>query len=173
VLVQLDKTPGDYRITVANSGFNQKVAGYAILSYINGDPSVVGTPSINYFGASASTDVVVLDETTVKPLVPDQPSEKADTTYVLTVGRIEKAWKWSLNGDNSYDLSIEAEKPMLWDPQSQANSSLVIANKNGTWVDIILDVTGSPTTLQPGHPIHKHSNKVYVLVSFFGFLLTG
>ena len=55
---------------------------------------------------------------------------------------------------------------MLWDPQSQANSSLVMATKNGTWVDIIFAVSGSPSTLQPGHPIHKHSNMVYVIVSY-------
>jgi hypothetical protein len=165
VLVQLNNTPGDYRITVANSGFNQKFAGYSTLSYINGDPSIVGTESINYSGASTSTDVVVLDETTIKPLIQNQPSEEADSTYLLTIGRIEKAWKWSLNGDNSYELSLEVERPMLWDPQSQANSSLVMATKNGTWVDIIFDVSGSPTTLQPGHPIHKHSNMVYVIVS--------
>jgi hypothetical protein len=58
---------------------------------------------------------------------------------------------------------------MLWNPQSQANSSLVIATQNGTWVDIIFDVSGSATTLQPGHPIHKHSNMVYVLVSYLAF----
>lgn len=169
MLVQLNKTPGDYRITVANSGFNQKFAGYGTLSYINGDPSVVGTHSINYSGASTSTDVVVLDETTIKPLISNQPSEEADSTYLLTIGRVEKAWKWSLNGDQAYDLSLESEKPMLWNPQSQANSSLVIATQNGTWVDIIFDVSGSATTLQPGHPIHKHSNMVYVLVSFLAF----
>jgi hypothetical protein len=174
VLVQLNNTPGDYRITVANAGYNQKFAGYGLLSYINGDPSVVGTQSINYGGVSTSPDVVLLDETTVKPLIPNQPSEEADSTYRLTVGRIEKAWKWSLNGDQAYDLSLESEKPMLWNPQSQANSSLVIATQNGTWVDIIFDVSGSATTLQPGHPIHKHSNMVYVLVSFLApfFLLS-
>jgi hypothetical protein len=44
---------------------------------------------------------------------------------------------------------------------------LVIATKNNTWVDIIFKVFGDSTTLQPGHPLHKHSNPVYVLVSSF------
>lgn len=167
VLVQLNKTPGNYLITAAGAGINQKVAGYGTFSYIDGDPSVVGKPSIDYGGNSISTDVVVLDENKIKPLIPSQPSEQADQTYLLTIGRIEKAWKWSLNGDHSYSMSLESEKPMLWDPQSQADSDLVIATNNDTWVDIVFVVSGEPSTIQPGHPTHKHSNRVYVLVSYF------
>ncbi|KAF4768051.1 hypothetical protein HAV15_002233 [Penicillium sp. str.  len=163
VLVQLNKTPGNYLITAAGAGINQKVAGYGTFSYVDGDPSVVGKPSIDYGGNSISTDVVVLDENKIKPLIPSQPSEQADQTYLLTIGRIEKAWKWSLNGDHSYSMSLESEKPMLWDPQSQADSDLVIATNNDTWVDIVFVVSGEPSTIQPGHPTHKHSNRVYVL----------
>ncbi|KAL2698464.1 hypothetical protein AAEP93_009852 [Penicillium crustosum] len=163
VLVQLNKTPGNYLITAAGAGVNQKVAGYGTFSYVDSDPSVVGKPSIDYGGNSISTDVVVLDENTIKPLIPSRPSEQADQTYLLTIGRIEKAWKWSLNGEHSYSMSLESEKPMLWDPQSQADSDLVIATNNDTWVDIVFAVSGEPSTIQPGHPIHKHSNRVYIL----------
>lgn len=124
----------------------------------------MGTSSLNY-GGVPSTDAVVLDGLTVEPLIPDQPTEEPESTYLLTIGRFEKAWKWSLNGDNAYDLSLEKDRPLLWDPQSQEDSNLVIATKNGTWVDIIFEVAGNKTTLQPGHPIHKHSNMLYVIVS--------
>jgi hypothetical protein len=146
---------------------NQKIAGRATLSYAHGDPTIDSTPSINYGGNRLTSDVVVLDENTIKPLIPNKPSQHADETYLLNIGRYEKAWRWSLNGDHAYDLALEAERPMLWDPQSQENSSLVIATKNNTWVDIIFKVFGNSTTLQPGHPLHKHSNPVYVLVSSF------
>ncbi|KAJ5367664.1 Multicopper oxidase type 2 [Penicillium brevicompactum] len=167
VLVQLNNQPGDYRITAASAGFNQKIAGYGTFSYVNGDPSVVGTSSLNY-GGVPSTDAVVLDGLTVEPLIPDQPTGEPESTYLLTIGRFEKAWKWSLNGDNAYDLSLEKDRPLLWDPQSQKDSNLVIATKNGTWVDIIFEVAGNKTTLQPGHPIHKHSNMLYVIGSGLG-----
>lgn len=167
----MNNTPGNYLITAANAGLNQKVAGYGTFSYVNGDPSVVGTPSINYGGNSMSTDVVVLDENKIRPLIPSRPNAQADQTYLLTVGRIEKAWKWSLNGDHSYGLSLESEKPILWDPQSYADSDLVIATNNDTWVDIVFAVSGNASTLQPGHPIHKHSNMVYVLVSYLEYIL--
>lgn len=163
-MVQLNNQPGDYRITAASAGFNQKIAGYGTLSYVNGDPSVVGTSSLNY-GGVPSTDAIVLDGLTIEPLIPDQPTQEPESTYLLTIGRFEKAWKWSLNGDNAYDLSLEKDRPLLWDPQSQEDSNLVIATKNGTWVDIIFEAAGNETTLQPGHPIHKHSNMLYVIVS--------
>ncbi|KAJ6082566.1 hypothetical protein N7499_007440 [Penicillium canescens] len=167
-LVKLNNTAGDYPIIVANSGLNQKIAGRATLSYAHGDPTIDSTPSINYGGNRLTSDVVVLDENTIKPLIPNKPSQHADETYLLNIGRYGKAWRWSLNGNHAYGLALEAERPMLWDPQSQENSSLVIATKNNTWVDIIFKVFGDSTTLQPGHPLHKHSNRVYVLGSGTG-----
>ncbi|KAJ5788527.1 Multicopper oxidase type 2 [Penicillium paradoxum] len=162
-LVQLNNKPGKYQITAANAGLNQKIAGYGVFSYVNGDPSVTGEPSIDYSGQNTSTNVIVFDENKIKPLIPDQPSEEVDRTYLLSIGRIHKAWKWSLNGDNAYSLSLESERPILWDPQGQKSSDLVIATKNNTWVDLIFAVSGGPAILQPGHPIHKHSNLVYVI----------
>ena len=163
-LVKLNNTAGDYPIIVANSGLNQKLAGRTTLSYANGDPTIDSTPCINYGGNSITSDVVIFDESTIKPLVPNKPSQHVDETYVLDNGRYEKAWRWALNSNNAYNLALEAERPMLWDPKSYENSSLVIATKNNTWVDIIFKVVGDSTTLQPGHPLHKHSNPVYVLV---------
>lgn len=153
-------------MTVANAGFNQKIAGFGTLSYTHTHGrSVVSTPSINYGGIATSTDVVTLDETVIEMFTPSQPSEHSDKTYILTAGRIEKAWEWSLNGNHSYGLTLEAEKPVLWDPQSAAKSPLAIATKNNTWVDIIFILSGNTSTLQPGHPLHKHSNRAYILVS--------
>lgn len=166
-LVQLNQDPGNYSITVANSGFNQKIAGFATLSYLNGVSSVTSVSSINYGGISTgiNEDFISFDETTIEMLAPSRPKDSPDETFILTTGRIRKAWEWSLNGNNSYGLALEAEKPLLWDPQSAVNSSLVIATKNNTWVDIIFSMSGDMTTLQPSHPLHKHSNRVYVLVS--------
>lgn len=152
-------------ITAANSGFNQRIAGFGYLSYIGGDASISSEPSIDYGGRNTSSEVVFLDEATTQPLIPDQPSQEADETHILTVGRLEKAWKWSLNGNHSYDLSLEAEKPLLWRPEHAANSSLVISTRNNTWVDIIFVAEADASSVQPSHPIHKHSNPAYVIVS--------
>ncbi|KAJ5924316.1 hypothetical protein N7466_008503 [Penicillium verhagenii] len=163
-LIQLNQTPGNYSITAANSGLNQKIAAFGTLSYKHGH-AVNSTPYINYGAIDLSTDVVTLDETTIEMLIPSQPSQEPDATHILTVGRVQEAWKWSLNGNHTYDVAFEADKPYLWDPQSAAKSPLTITTKNNTWVDIVFSLTGSATVLQPGHPLHKHSNRVYVIVS--------
>lgn len=164
-LIKLGQSPGDYPITVANAGLNQKIAGFATLSYLNGDSSVPSTPSINYGGVSTSTDVILFVETKIEMLVPNRPKARPDKTFILTAGRIEHAWQWSLNGNRSYGLELEAMNPLLWHPSSAAKSPLVISTKNNTWVDIIFVMSGNASTLQPNHPMHKHSNRVYVLVS--------
>lgn len=164
-LIKLEQSPGDYPITVANAGLNQKIAGFATLSYLNGDSSIPSTPSINYGGVSTSTDVISFDETKIEMLVPNRPKARPDKTFILTAGRIEHAWQWSLNGNASYGLKLETMKPLLWHPSSAAKSPLVISTKNNTWVDIVFVMSGNASTLQPSHPMHKHSNRVYVLVS--------
>ncbi|KAJ5655192.1 hypothetical protein N7507_007142 [Penicillium longicatenatum] len=138
-LVQLNKIPGNYSITAANSGLNQKIAGFATLSYKHGR-SVTSMPSINYGGVATNTGVVTLDATVIEMLTPSQPSQQADKTYILTVGRVEKAWEWSLNGYHTFGLAMEADRPFLWDPRSAAKSPLAIGTKNGTWVDIIFSL---------------------------------
>ncbi|KAJ5814377.1 uncharacterized protein N7503_001127 [Penicillium pulvis] len=161
-LIQLNKIPGNYSITAANSGFNQKIAGFGTLSYKHGR-SVLTEPSINYGGIATNSEVVSLDESAIEMFTPSQPNQQPDETYILTIGRIEKAWEWSLNGNHSFGLAMEADRPFLWDPQSAAKSPLTIATKNDTWVDLIFSLSGNVSTLQPGHPLHKHSNRVYVL----------
>ncbi|KAJ6002421.1 hypothetical protein N7451_004968 [Penicillium sp. IBT 35674x] len=161
-LVQLDKIPGNYSITAANSGFNQKIAGFGTLSYKHGR-SVLTKPSINYGGIPTNSGVVSLDESAIEMFTPSQPTQHPDETYILTIGRIRRAWEWSLNGNHSFGLAMEADRPFLWDPQSAAKSPLTIATKNDTWVDMIFSLSGNISTLQPGHPLHKHSNRVYVL----------
>ena len=153
-------------ITAAQAGFNQKISGFGTLSYVNGDPSITSMPYIDYGGSNTTADVVFLDETMIEPYPPSQPSREVDDTYILTVCRFQAAWKWSLNENHSYDLSLDPERPLLWNPKPALNQSLVISTKNDTWVDIIFMAPGDAHMLQPSHPIHKHSNKAYVIVSF-------
>ncbi|KAJ5438532.1 uncharacterized protein N7458_009530 [Penicillium daleae] len=123
-LIQLTNTPGDYPITVANSGFNQKISGFGVLSYINGGPSVAYSP-LSTTAESAPVQML-------------SPSIRL---------RLSRLFPEDLN------------------PEAHINSSLVIATKNNTWVDIIFAVSRDTSTVQPSHPIHKHSNPVYVLGS--------
>jgi len=162
VFVKLDKTPGDYTIRVTSSGLNQKVAGYATLSYGHGSYTN-SIPYINYAGVNTTANVVYNNDNSIIPFQADPPAQHSDATHVLSIGRITNAWTWSLNGNNPYGEPLELEYPLLWAPTSSPNPNLTITTTNGSWVDIIIIIE----PLQPSHPIHKHSNKGYLIVSAY------
>jgi hypothetical protein len=158
VFIKLDKTPGDYTIRVASSGLNQKISGFATLSYGSG-PKISSTPSIDYAGGNTTSSIRFNNDNAIIPFPADAPAQKADATHILEIGRVTNAWTWSLNGNNPFGGPLDFVTPLLWDPKS-ANENLTITTTNGSWVDIIMIIN----PLQPSHPIHKHSNKGYYIV---------
>ncbi|KAL2833933.1 multicopper oxidase-domain-containing protein [Aspergillus pseudoustus] len=161
VLVKLDKPAGDYTIRVANNGVNQILNGSALMTYHNGAgvqqrPS---EPSISIVGAPTSSQIRVLNESTIVPFPSQAVSEvQVAQTHVLRIHRHGESYLWTL-GNSSFPLSLEEAAPLLFYP-STGEKDLTIRTNNGTWVDLIFDVDGD---LQPPHPIHKHSNKFFVL----------
>lgn len=160
VLVQLDKPAGDYTMRLANNGVNQILNGSAIMSY-DGDVKTQERPSnptINLTGGVISTDHTLLDDTKIVPFPVEIPSDEVAQTQILKLDHYNQSFRWTL-GDSSYPLSLEESKPLLFDPFS-AQHDLSIQTRNGTWVDLIFRVV---SRIQPPHPIHKHSNKFFVL----------
>ncbi|KAL4880986.1 Cupredoxin [Aspergillus karnatakaensis] len=162
VLVKLDKPRGDYTIRVANVGVNQILHGTALLTYHNGGGPVQQQPSVPSFGITGvpvSPEYVVLNESTVIPFPPQDVSDvPVAQTIVLTVGRYDQSYTWTL-GNSSYPLALEETLPLLFYPDT-APKDLAVSTRNGTWVDVVFDVANA---LQPPHPIHKHSNKFFVI----------
>ncbi|KAI9733982.1 MAG: hypothetical protein M1834_002639 [Cirrosporium novae-zelandiae] len=166
-LVKLDKPPGDYTIRVANNDADQILSGFATFRYQD-TPTKTGAsiPYIDYAGANTTADVVALDESQLVPFPPSKPAPTADATHILTLQRNGANYNWTLNGNASYPLTWDNNNPLLFSPQSDAayDSSLVIRTLNDTWVDLVLNVLLSDgTPAQPAHPIHKHSNKGYII----------
>lgn len=64
-------------------------------------------------------------------------------------------------GSIEYPLyRVERDDFLLFNPQSVGESDpLDIRTKNGSWVDLIIKTEG----ITPPHPIHKHSNRFFVL----------
>jgi len=161
-LVKLDKPAGDYTIRVATLGLNQLVSGFATLSYKGSKHNNTSSPFINYAGANVTADVVFFDETKIVPFPPIAPAPTADATYFLMIDRFGASWKWTLSGKESYGLNLDDEIPLLFDPTSAEalNPNLTITTKMGQWVDIVVQVA---FPLQPPHPLHKHSNKAFII----------
>lgn len=167
-MVRLDQTPGDYTIRVANNLPDQLISGYATMSYKRGVSTNGSIPYINYGGINVSTAVLALDQTALVPFNQPPPAATADATYILNLGRFGANWKWSMNNLTAYNLSKDDNSPLLFNPNSAdaLNPDQTIRTKNNTWVDIIMQVLIAPENpAQPPHPVHKHSNKAYLIGS--------
>ncbi|EXJ84319.1 hypothetical protein A1O3_04986 [Capronia epimyces CBS 606.96] len=166
-LIKLDKPVGDYTIRVTVSGINQINSGYATLSYRGSAHNNTSVAYVNYAGANLTADFVAFDETAIVPFEAVAPAPVADVTHILTLEHFTQSWNWTLSGNASFAEYLENDAPLLYSPTSaQAeNSNLTIRTHNGTWVDIII-VSAQP--LSPPHPIHKHSNKFFVIGSGSG-----
>ncbi|KAF4231857.1 hypothetical protein CNMCM6805_010272 [Aspergillus fumigatiaffinis] len=116
------------------------------------------TLSIDITGANTTADVVMFDESMVTPFPVEVPAQEVAHTFFLDVARFNASYRWIL-GNSSFPLSVEESPPLLFN-RSAAKPGLSIFTRNGTWVDLIFRVTGP---LQPPHPIHKHSNKFFVI----------
>ena len=168
-MVQLDQLPSDYTVRVANNLPDQLISGFATVSYKSGVPMTNGSvPSINYGGNNLTSSVRSLNLSQLVPYNNPPPALVADTTFILNLGRFGANWQWSMNNLTTYNLDQDDSNPLLFDPTSPEalNQSLTLRTNNDTWVDIIIQVNVGPENpAQPPHPIHKHSNKGYLIGS--------
>ncbi|TQB73114.1 hypothetical protein MPDQ_006199 [Monascus purpureus] len=160
VMVPLDKPAGDYTVRLAAYGLSQIINGTGVLSYSDPiqRPRKPSTPSITITGYNTTADTVFLDESTIVPFPVEVPSPDVVNTYILKLDHYGASYRWTL-GNSSFPLSLEDDFPVLFDVSS-APQGLSVQTLNGTWVDIIFHVS---KPLQPPHPIHKHSNKYFVI----------
>ncbi|KAJ5949286.1 hypothetical protein N7454_000870 [Penicillium verhagenii] len=165
VMVRLDQETANYQMRVAGNG-NQVISGFATLTYKGGESSKrESVPYIDYGGINTTSSVIVLNDINLPPYPAIQPASNADDFHLLTLGRINSSWEWTLDGTTFLPAKLASMEPVLNNPQSpDLDSSLKIETRNNTWVDIVFQLAiPEPTLLQPPHPIHKHSNKAFLI----------
>ncbi|KAI0441959.1 multicopper oxidase [Xylaria telfairii] len=159
---------GNYTIRHAGTLPIQLISGQATLSYKPEGAPVSNQPPTQYIndaGAALSSDVIFFNQTIQKPYPAFPVGQKADQTYILTLGNIQGSGNiWSMNG-TAAPMSLEDGEPVLFMPQPNIMNNLTITTLNNTWVDLIFVVTQFP---QPAHPIHKHGNKMWQIGSGHG-----
>lgn len=161
-MVKLDQKPGNYSIRVASVANNQFATGYAVLSYSGATEQVESFAAISYSGLNTTATFRPFADAKIVPFAPVTPGD-ASSTFFMNVQQLGASYLWTLSGKENYNLTTNEElTPLLFDPtQSLANdNNLVIKTKNSTWVDLVLI---NPGPLAPAHPIHKHSNKAYII----------
>jgi FtsP/CotA-like multicopper oxidase with cupredoxin domain len=195
VFVQLDKPGKIYALRVANIAASQLIDTKAVLSYGGGVghykrddhndrpdqndhnddnenidfKSIKSTPSILRNGTGVSPAVVFFSQPKMVSFPPSfpQPAPAVDQTFKLNLQNVGNTYTWALN-NIPYDHQIDnSDPPLLYRQPSEVGTpnDITIKTKNNTWVDLIFTVGIIP---QSPHPIHKHSNKVYIIGSGTG-----
>ncbi|KAF2025781.1 hypothetical protein EK21DRAFT_103703 [Setomelanomma holmii] len=174
VFIQLDKPSKNYGIRVASLSATQVIATTAILSYTggyddghyrNGTDPVSSKPSINLGGKPTSANATQFNQALMKSFPPQfpQPAPAASQTVFMSMGTIGNSYTWALNSTAlSHPMLDDMNPPLLYQQPDQYNSGgdITIITKNNTWVDLIF-ISGQPN--EPPHPIHKHSNRAFII----------
>ncbi|KAJ5967103.1 conidial pigment biosynthesis oxidase Arb2/brown2 [Penicillium viridicatum] len=163
VMVKLDKKPQDYTIRVMDTGLTQIIGSYATLRYKGGRDAADTLGVINYGGLN-TTAVVTLDRDHLPPYPPNPPAAHSDAQHLLNTHRWHNAWQYTMTGGGMYAEDRSAYTPLLYDPHSidAMHESLVIRTKNGSWVDLVIQVGSLPEQPQEfPHIMHKHTGKMW------------
>ncbi|KAL2132532.1 hypothetical protein VTI74DRAFT_3692 [Chaetomium olivicolor] len=172
-LIKLDKPPAHYTIRLPDSGATQVISGFADMVYKNGKHSTrKSQPYVTYGGLSAQniTDTMSftpydLSSDKMTPWPAAVPAPVADETHLLVMGRVGSPIKYTMNAKYLYMPDFQADRPMLFYPNDTLNTvdeNLVIRTKNGSWVDLVLQVATLPgDELAFSHVMHKHGSRTW------------
>lgn len=183
VFIELDKQGGNYGIRVASMSLAQLVDTTAIFSYGGEYPHqnphygngtkvdiVSSTPYTNQIGQPISPDVVVFQQSKMVSFPPQYPTEAPEIaqTYFMHIGTVGTTYTWALNSTPfDHPTLDDSNPPLLYQTPDASNpgGNITIVTQNNTWVDMIFII---PNLNQPPHPIHKHSNRGFIIGSGTG-----
>ncbi|ORY08454.1 Cupredoxin [Clohesyomyces aquaticus] len=173
VFIELNKRASNYGIRLASIALTQLIDTYAVLSYDadfktfwnnTSDAPFSSRPSINQAGGAISTNVTFFNQAAMVSFPPQfpQPAPDVDRTFIMDIKTVGASYIWALNSTPLNHAIDDSNPPLLYQPPSVSNpgGEITITTLNNTWVDLIFTVT---TLNQPPHPIHKHSNKGFVI----------
>jgi FtsP/CotA-like multicopper oxidase with cupredoxin domain len=174
VLVQLNKTPGDYGIRVASLSPTQAFDTTAILSYGGGHDDhnhgySTNVSSVSWFtrgGAPISKNVTMFDQAKMVSFPPQfpQPAPEASQTFFLLSGNAgTHPYTYAVNSTPFDHAILDDEAPPFLYQQPNANNpgqNITLTTKNNTWVDLVFVV---PQLGQVPHIMHKHANKGFII----------
>lgn len=172
-MVMLDKQPGRYTIRLPDSGATQVISGFAEMVYAGAeDVSPQTKPYVTYGGLPGRKETTtesytpfLLDTDTMVPWPANAPAKAADEEYLLVIGRTGSTFHYTMNTKYLYPMNFSADDPLLYNVDRTLGSvddNLVIRTKNGSWVDLILQVSTLPGDEAAfEHLLHKHGSKTW------------
>ncbi|KAK4466554.1 multicopper oxidase [Cladorrhinum samala] len=175
VMVKLDKKPERYTIRLPDSGATQVLSGFASMVYRGAPPAHKSKPSVPYVQYGGMSALPITDEMSYTPydiasdvMAPwprSAPPPKADEEFLLVMGRVGSSRAYTMNRKYLYKPDFHVDRPFLFYPNDTLGTedeNLVIRTRNGSWVDLILEVASLPgDELAFQHVMHKHGSKTY------------
>ncbi|KAK9446178.1 laccase [Metarhizium brunneum] len=174
VMIKLDQEPGKYTMRIPNSGASQVLGGFAEMVYKGCErEEKAGKAYLSYGGNPTSPDVEKnsffpwqLDTDHMSPWPPNKPRPgNADEEHLLVLGRVGAPYNYTMNTKYLYPVDFQNDDPLLFYPNATRdteNDGLVLRTKNGSWVDLILQVSTLPgDTSSFEHFMHKHGSKTW------------
>lgn len=166
VLIKLDPDrPGrDYTIRVADNGLTQIISEFATLRYKGGERNPMESVGVITYGGQNASGIVTLDRQHLPPYPPNPPAAHSDAQHVMYTHRWGSPWQYTLSGGGMYQEDWMSYEPLLYDPHSvdELDEHLVIRTKNGSWVDLVIQVGSHPDQPQEfPHIMHKHTGKTW------------
>lgn len=166
-MIKLDKPHKDYTIRIPDTQGDQVISGFATMRYKGSNNTSPSLPYLDYGGRNTSASVVPLNNRGIRPYPPVTIPSHADQLVNLTLGRWGSSYTWTASGNALYDMMANWDDPILYDLNAKKNlaEQVTIETKNGTWVDLLLQLGDMPNTpaIQAPHVMHKHSNKAFIL----------
>lgn len=174
VMIKLDQEPGRYTMRIPNSGASQVLGGFAEMVYKGYErEEKTGKAYLSYGGNPTSPDVEKnsffpwqLDTDHMSPWPPNKPRPgNADEEHLLVLGRVGAPYNYTMNTKYLYPVDFQNDDPLLFYPNATRdteNDGLVLRTKNGSWVDLILQVStlpGDESSFE--HFMHKHGSKTW------------
>jgi FtsP/CotA-like multicopper oxidase with cupredoxin domain len=171
-MIKLDKTPGKYTIRLPDAGSTQVISGFAELVYKGSNSTKASEPYVTYGGLNATADAGIITYTPwdlptdiMPPYPPIAPRPgAADEEHLLIMGRLNSSELYTMNTNYLFPMNFDEDTPLLFYPnQSLPNEEgYVIRTRNGSWVDLILQVSSLETDLAAfTHVMHKHGSKMW------------
>lgn len=172
-MVKLDKAWKDYTIRVPDTQGDQVISGFATMRYKGSSNTASSFPYVDYGGRNTTASVTALENKDIKPYPAVTIPTAADQLVNLTIGRSGSSYTWTTSGGPLYNMMANWDSPILYDLNAKYNldPQVTIQTKNGTWVDLLLQLGDLPNTphIQTPHVMHKHSNKAFILGVGDGF----
>ena len=120
VMIELDQTPGQYTMRVANAGLNQVISGFAVFAYkgtswpASEDPNALAT--MNYAGVNV-TKLVPFIDAKASPYPAVEVAATSDKTFMFNIhklGRPAGAYEWTLSGDEAFNMTRDDSPALLF-----------------------------------------------------------